>query len=265
MKSNFILDPLWINMGSSIDPEYFDYILLDVYNKHQLALESMDISNFDELFFHILNLNNLIISGSIFTAKFKELHNVKRLYGINHFTLKKNKKLFSVVKNANYVFLNILVDYMNIQLDILKHINTFYKNKKIHSEKTVFIILNKKNSDSYSVWKLKEDFRKNFGYSFTKEISIQIKDLEENIIVNTLKEKEKDKFKKLSSKQNVFLVSYNSNLEENLIASVIKDVFLLNKGIGKNINFEPKIISELYQTMWIEKVIPYTLDQWAQV
>ena len=52
------------------------------------------------------------------------------------------------------------------------------------------------------------------------------------------------------------------NLEDQLIAKTVKDAILLNKGIAKKIEFEPLLVAELYQHIWFEKMLPFTLDQW---
>ena len=49
---------------------------------------------------------------------------------------------------------------------------------------------------------------------------------------------------------------------EKIVANVIKDTLILNKGIAKGITFEPAIINELHGLLMMERLMPFTLNQW---
>ena len=78
MNKKFILDPLWLNKGTYLDAEYFNYVLLAASLKYKAELEKMNIDRFDEILYHILNLNNLAVNGNLFTPKFKKITNYGR-------------------------------------------------------------------------------------------------------------------------------------------------------------------------------------------
>lgn len=265
MKKNFILDPLWITKGSYLDPEYFNYILLGATVKYKKELEALNIDRFDELFFHILNLNNLIVNKTLLSPKFKKILKGERLK-----TIKENlKNVYSldantseIFKNANYVFLNLLFDYMSIQMQILESIEILYKNEEIHKEKEIFFLINRTKTDRCTIWKFSEDITKNFGYSYSKICKTAIDKTNKESIQKSIFDVKRPELAGLNL-NNTFFISLETEISEILTAKVVKDVLLLNKGIAKEMKFEPTIISELYQILWFDKHLPYTLDQWV--
>jgi hypothetical protein len=144
MQKSFILDPLWITKGTYLDSEYVTYVLLDASLKYKKEIEEDNIDRFYEVLFHCLNLNNLAVHGTIFTPKFKIIWKDPKLLQIQSDlsdinTLPKNTS--EIFKNANFVFLNILLEYTNIHLDILEKLQLYYRNPKIHIEDEIFIIV----------------------------------------------------------------------------------------------------------------------------
>ena len=269
MSKKIILDPLWIDKGSYFDSEYFDYILLDASMKYRKALEKQDIDYFYELLFHSLNLNNLAMNGNIFDAKCKKVLVSERILAIQR-DLKKVYEIptdiptetVKVFKNANFVFLNIILDNMMVELDILSKCKLFHMNNKIHMEKDIFIITNMMGEKVYKIWKLSEDKRCNFGFSFNKIRNIIVPEIRQNILQEQLDKVDDPVLKTLKGSKNLCFVSIQEEADENLIAKVVKDTMLLNKGIARGLPFESTIISELYRLLWYEKVMPFTLDQW---
>lgn len=265
MKQEFILDPLWITKGNYLDSEYFNYILLDASVKYKKEIESGEIDHFYEVMFHSLNLNNLAVNGNLCTAKFKQVWKNERIIEINN----ELKKLYdlpqetaSIFKNANYVFLNILIDYLKIHLSVIDNVHIFHANPRIHLEKEIFIITNILNSSEYQIWSLTEDPKCNFGYSFKKIRKVKVKELKPDALQHALDELDDPRLKKVSAKKNACFVVYDFSLNGKLVAKTIKDTILLNKGMAKTIGFEPYIMVELYHHVWIEKIMPFTLDQW---
>ena len=266
MKSKFILDPLWITKANYLDAEYFNYILLDASLKYKKEIENDNIDRFYEVLFHLLNLNNLAVKGNMFTAKFKEIwkdthitqirEDLKNLYSISENTA-------GIFKNANFVFLSILLEYMEIHLDILDKVKLFYMNPVIHKEKEIFILTNNIGSTEYTIWKLAEDPKKDFGYSFAKIQKVTLPEIKENMFKAELDKLDDPKLKSISGKVNLCFAVIQEKEDERKVAKAVKDVILLNKGIAKNIKFEPVIISELYNHLWMEKLMPFTLDQWV--
>ena len=268
MKNKFILDPMWITKGDTLDSEYFDYILLDACMKYKKEIEELNINRFDEIIFHILNLNTLVINGNLFSPRLKKIsktpvrlseirENLKKLYKLDTETAE-------VFRNANYVFLNVILDYLNIQMEVLEKIRIFNLNKKVHLEKDIFIVVNEKRSKIYSIWKLSVDLRKNFGYSFSKEEEIKIDKLDEDSLVDRVKALNNPKLKKVKS-SNVVYIMLKSKQDKDLVAMVVKDTLVLNKRLAKGKDFMSDIISDLYLMLWYDKVMPFTLDEWAQV
>lgn len=263
----FILDPLWITKGSFIDSEYFNYVLLDASMKYRKELDEGNIDHFNEVLFHSLNLNNLAMNGRLFTNKYKTIlsnprikeiqNDLKSLYAIK-------KETTEVLRNANFVFLNILLDYMTVELEIFDKIKLFYVNQKIHLYKDIFIVTNMMGEKIYKIWKLSEDGRKVLGHSFDKIIDIEVDEIRENVLPEAIAELNDPRFKYLDSKQNLCFAIIQEETDEELAAKTVKDTVLLNKGIAKNLNFETNIIGELYRLLWGEKVMPFNLAQWVQ-
>lgn len=265
MSKKFILDPLWLNQGTYLDPEYFNYILLAASVKYKAELEKMNIDRFDEIMYHILNLNNLAVNGNLFTPKFKKVANLERLKQIKN-NLRDlyvpDAQTSEIFKNANYVFLNLLLDYINTQLYILDTVDIFYKNKQIHSQKNIFIVTNS-GSEYCTIWQMCEDSSKNFGYSFTKELRVKLTEIKENALIKSIKESEGEKISHLINSKNICFAVLDEPKYETLVAKILKDILLLNKGISKGAEFEPTILNDLYQTLWFDKVLPFTLNQWV--
>lgn len=265
MSKQFILDPLWITKGTFLDSEYFTYILLDASLKYRKELEKGKLDRFNEILFHSLNLNNLAIGSKVFTPRFKSVLNndkiaqiredLKKLYAIPQETAE-------IFKNANFVFLSLLLDHTNIYLDILDSIRLFYMNPKIHIEKEIFIVTNHGGDSSYTIWKLKEDTKKDLGFSFSKVRSVQVNSMKENVLKEELEKIEDPKLSRMSGKKNVVFAVIDEDESETQVAQTVKDLILLNRGLAKDQTFEPTLIEQLHAIMTIEKIIPFTLDQW---
>jgi hypothetical protein len=89
-----------------------------------------------------------------------------------------------------------------------------------------------------------------------------VPEIKKNVFSEEIIKLEDPKLESLSSKKNVCFVVIHEDEDEKLVAKTVKDTLLLNKGIAKKVNFEPLIIAELYQHVWLEKMMPFTLDQW---
>jgi hypothetical protein len=265
MAKSFILDPLWITKGSFLDAEYFTYVLLDASMKYKKEIEDGKIDRFSEVLFHSLNLNNLAVNGTVFTSKYKSVWNDPKLIQIRE-DLKKLYNLSpdtaEIFRNANFVFLNILLDYTDIHLDILESLRLFYMNQKIHTEKEVFIVTNRAGTKKYTIWRLSEDSKKNFGFSFSKIRSIKVESIKDNVLKEELEKLEDPKLEKMSGRKNVFFAIADQEIDEKLVADTVKDLILINKGLAREHKFEPTLIEQLYGLMWVEKIMPFTLDQW---
>lgn len=262
----FILDPLWITKGNYLDSERIDYVLLDASMKYREELDEGNLDYFYEVLFHSLNLNNLATNGTLFNNKFKEVlsnarikeirDNLKSIYEIKQETTE-------IFKNANFVFLNTLLEYMTLELDIYDKLKLFYKNQRIHKFKEIFIVTNMMGEKVYKIWKLSEDRRKVLGYKFEKIRDIEVPEIRENILPEEIAKLNDPRLRKLDSTRNLCFVIIQEETDEDLAAVVVKDTILLNKGIAKKLNFETNILSELYRLLWGEKVMPFTLDQWV--
>jgi hypothetical protein len=265
MKNKFILDPLWITQGNFLDAEYFNYVLLAASLKYKEEIETDNIDRFSEVLFHILNLNNLAVNGALLTPKFKEIYDEPRVKQIRE-DLKKIYELSEdtadIFKNANFVFLNLLLEYMQIELDILNKLKIFYMNSFIHVEKEIFIVTNFSGNKKYTIWKLKNDPKLDFGYSFSRITSVNLPELKENALIEEIEKLEDPKLQTISGKKNLIFAVILEKEDERKVAKTIKDTLLLNRGIAKGYKFEPLIITDLYKHIWFEKMMPFTLDQW---
>jgi hypothetical protein len=265
MAKSFILDPLWITKGNFLDSEYFTYILLDASMKYKKEIEKGKIGRFNEVLFHSLNLNNLAVNGTLFTSKFKTVWNDPKIAQIREDL----KKLYSlpqdtseIFKNANFVFLNILLEYTTIHLDTLDAVKLFYINSKIHLEKDIFIVTNKFGSINYNVWKLTLDRKKDFGFTFSKVSSVKVTEFKENVLKEELEKLEDPKLETMSGKKNVFFTIIEEKCDESVVANTVKDLILLNRGLAGDHALETNLIEQLHSLIWAEKIMPFTLDQW---
>lgn len=264
MKKKPILDPLWITKGSYLDPEYFNYILLAAKQKYEVDLEEGNLDYFYEIFFHSLNLNNLAVDGNMFDFKMHPIWKNDRIQEI----IKELKQIYEkkaevveIFRNANYVFLSLILDYMMIQLDVLDSVHLFFMNEMIHEQEEIFLVINSEGSKKYSIWQIKEDRKKNFGHSIKKIKSIILPELKENALRDEIERLQDPDLLRMRENKNVCFAVLEGPPEK-MAANVIKDTIMLNKGIAKGIKFEPNIIGELHGLLIMERLMPFTLNQW---
>lgn len=265
MKNKLILDPLWITSGNYFDPEYFSYVLLAANKKYKDALDNGDTSRLYEILFHALNLNNLAIDGTIFDAKLNKLDKSDRLSKISNdlkLIYEAPIETLEVFKNANYVLLNILIEYLEAQNELLKPLKFFFINPNIHTEKDIYIILNIAGKNKYQIWKLTKNSRSNFGFSFIKLKEMEVSGTSEDIIREELLKSDNDKLKSMNGKTNVSFAILEKDINMDQVAIALKDTFLLNKGIAKNTEFEFSIIDDFCKLINSEKIMPFTLSRW---
>lgn len=264
MKKKQILDPLWITKGSYLDPEYFDYVLLAASQKYRHDLDEGMLEHFYEIFFHSLNLNTLAVEGNLRDFKMQQVWKSDRIKQIT-IELKqiytKKAEVVEIFRNANYVFLNLILDYMDIQLDVLDNVDFFYMNDMIHEQSEIFLVINSIGSKKYSIWKIAIDKKKDFGYSFKKVKSINIPKVKENALREELDKLQDPDLVNMKEHKNVCFAVLEGPPEK-MVANVLKDTILLNKGIAKGIKFEPTIINELHGLLIMERLMPFTLNQW---
>lgn len=274
MRSTFILDPLWVTKGTYLDPEYFNYILLDASMKYQKELDNMDFSRFYEVLFHCLNLNSLVVNGSLYNGKLKEIWSTPRIeqirkelkdaYGTGQSELNEGVlgDVGVIVKNASFVFMSLLLDYLNTIMSVIEEVRLFHINPAVHKEKVIFILTNTFNSDKYTVWKLEMDPKKNLGYSFKSICVIKSEGVEEQMLSAAIEQAQDLGLEGLSIRDNFCLAMIANNERESQVAMAIKDLIMLNKGIVKKDDFEGALIPEFYRHLWTEKILPFTVDAW---
>jgi hypothetical protein len=264
LKKKRILDPLWLTKGSYLDPEYFNYVLLAAGQKYRHDIEEGNLEHFYELFFHSLNLNTLAIEGNLRDFK---MHPALRGERIKQITAElkqvftKKAEIVEIFRNANYVFLNLMLDYMDIQLDVMDNIDFFYMNEMIHEQPEIFLVINQVGSKKYSIWKLSIDRKKELGHSFKKIKTVTIHEVKEKALREALDKLQEPELEKMKEHRNVCFAVLEGPPEK-MAAHVLKDTILLNKGIAKGIKFEPTIINEMNGLLVEERLMPFTLNQW---
>lgn len=264
--AKLILDPLWITKGKYFDAEYFKYILLAASQKYQKEIDQGGIDHFDEVLFHILNLNNLAIDGDLFDFKFKQVvddsrvnlirEQLKKIYDIPSETIE-------IFRNANYIFMNLLLDYLDIQLEILDSIKLYYVNRYLHDEKEIYLVTNYENESEYSIWKITESKRSNFGYKFEFIIDIVLDELKPNALSEKITNANDPRLKNMSGDTNVIFAILKKEHNKVLSAKIVKNLITLNKGIAKKLPFELNLMDEVNALIWTEKVMPFTLGAWS--
>jgi hypothetical protein len=263
-KKSTILNPLWITQGSYLDPEYFNYILLAATQGYREDLENGELKHFYEILFHSLNLNNLAVDGKLFDFKMKSYFDGDRIKRISDDLSKiyENKtEVVEIFKNANYVFLNLLLEYMDEQTRILEVIKIITKNELIHTQSEIFIVSRGDDTNEYSIWKLKFNKKSNFGYTFKKVGAVTIDELKPNALREEITKLNNPELEKIDEAKNVcFVLTYD--IDTSAAMNVVKDTFLLNRFIAKDNEFHGGLIFELQELIISEKLIPFTLNQW---
>jgi hypothetical protein len=262
-KKSTILNPLWITQGSYLDPEYFNYILLAATQGYRRDLEHGELKYFYEVLFHSLNLNTLAVDGKLFDFKMKSYFDGERIKKIRDDLSKiyENKtEVVEIFKNANYVFLNILLEYMDEQTKILETVKLVTKNKKIHNQSEIFIVSLGKKESEYNFWKLKFNKKSNFGYIFKKICSIEIAELNLGALREEIARLNNPELEEINETTNV-CVALIYDIDELTAMNVVKDTILLNRAITKDSEFYDNLIFEVQQLILSENLIPFTLTQ----
>jgi hypothetical protein len=260
-----ILDSLWLLKGGCIDSEYFSYVLLAAAQKYKKDLEEGNLSYFYEVLFHSLNLNTLAIEGNLFDFKMNPIWKEERIRKIRD-DLKKvyedsNSETVEVFRNANYVFLSLLIDYMESQNYFLENMEIFFVNPKIHQQNEIFIITNSINTNKYVIWKLVFDKKKDFGFSFRRLKSLKLDLNNEVTLKDEISRQNVRSLSGMKERENVvFAVLHHK--EETAAATVLKDLIVLNKAISREFALDLNLILEIQGLLIAERVMPFNLNQW---
>jgi hypothetical protein len=242
-------------------------VLMAASLKYKNEIKHGNIDHFYEVMFHSLNLNNLAVNGKMFTSKLKSVWNEPRLNQIREELTKIYQQPIEVAeifRNANYLFLNLLIDYTNLHSNILEKVRVFYMNKKIHIEPEIFIVTNRSGSTSYKIWKLSFNAKRDFGHNFSKIKSLVVPELRENVLKDEIEKLDDAKLETMSGKNNVIFAIIEGRQDENKVAKAVKDTVLLNRGIAKTVDFELNITQDLHDLLSIEKIMPFTLNEWIK-
>jgi len=263
MSTLNILDPLWITKGShGIDPEYSKYILLSANQKYRNKLKKGDISSFYEILFHSLNLNNLAVEGSVFNfnmtpiwddPKLNDIRNhIRRLYQLPD-------NLVEIFKNANFLFIGLMLDYLDEMLIITDKTKSYYVNLGIHRQKEIFIVLNVKGSMDYDIWKLKSDKRYRLGHKTTHIKTITLDMLKGNALREAIKADGDPRLANIEADVNVIFTVSDTELVNNNLASAISSSLIFSKWITNGVKYESNILSELYELLSQDRILPFTM------
>lgn len=260
-----ILDSLWLLKGDWIDAEYFSYVLLAAAQKYKKDLEEGNLSYFYEVLFHSLNLNTLAVEGNLFDFKMNPIWKEKRISKIKE-DLKKiyednSSETVEIFRNANFVFLSLLIDYMESQNYFLENMEIFFVNPKIHQQNEIFIITNSINTNKYVIWKLLFDKKKDFGFSFKKLKSLRLDLSNDATLKDEIKKQNLETLSGIKEKENVVFAVLNHK-EETAAATVLKDLIVLNKAISREFALDPNLILEIQGLLIAERVMPFNLNQW---
>jgi hypothetical protein len=264
-KRKEILESLWLLKGECIDAEYFSYVLLAAAQKYKKDLESGNLSHFYELLFHSLNLNTLAVEGNLFDFKMNPVWKEERIRKIKS-DLKKiyedsTSETVEIFRNANYVFLSLLIEYMEAQRYFLENMEIFFVNPKIHQQKEVYIITNCMGTKRYTIWQLVHDKKKDFGFSFKKIKTLRVTLSDTNTLKQEIAEQNIESLAGMKEKENVIFAILEDK-EEHASANVIKDLILLNRAISRDFPLDANLIAEIQGLLMAERVMPFNLNQW---
>lgn len=261
-SSNYILDPLWITRGSGkLDAELLKYVLLAANKKFRDKLKEGDFSGFNEIVFHALNLNNLAVEGTVFNFNLKPIWDDPRLIEIRD-SLRKlyqiPEEVLEVFKSANYLFISLLIDYLEQMLDTLDSCKIYTMNDMSYLEKEVFFAINHKNSDEYEIWKLRFDSRLKMGsrLEFIKTAKIG----EDNPDRTNLDSD--PKLDKMEPELNTIFAILNKKQEIRPVVDAMSSTVSFLRGVGMNLPFHPGVMEELHEILVDERVLPFTIKTW---
>lgn len=264
-KFEYTLDPLWIIKGANdFDVEYYNYVLLAANKKFRESLDKEEFSKFDEIMFHCLNLNNLVIEGSMFDSNFKPnwkdpklieiRNNLRKIYDLP-------EDLVEIFKNANYLLTSLLIDYLDKMLDNIEKCKVYFMNPNIHKEKEIFFIINQNRKSKYSIWRLRYDRRYKMGQKLEKLTDVEL--LPEEDIKNKIKESTVPDLNLMEGKKNtIFLISNKGISQEGIIIAMVSAISF-SKRIGLENAFNPNVLDELHEILIDEKVLPFTIKSWV--
>jgi hypothetical protein len=265
-KSKYTLDPLWITKGGShLDAEYYSYILLAANKKFREFLDRGDISNFNEIVFHSLNLNNLVIEGSMIDSDFKPNWKDPKIVQIREHLRKIYEvpdNLLEIFRNANYLLTSLLIDHLDQMLDTLDQSKVYFINPNIYREKEIFFIVSKRKKSNYSVWKIKFDKRFKLGQKVEKVTDLEIDLTVSDDLKNKIIQLNHPKLKGIEGDHNVIFIIINRNVDQELAVRSVAESAAFSKRIGTVDTFDPNILDELYEIILQEKVLPFTIKSW---
>lgn len=263
MRQSYVLDPLWITKGTYLDPEYFSYILLDASLKYREDIEKRDLSRFNEVLFHSLNMTTLATGGGIYTAKMRSVWDTPRINQIRKdlsVIYEKSSDSLEIVRNANYVFMRTLLDYLHLAVEVIHKAKIAYSNQLFHRSQDVYVIINSIKTSKYSIWKHSEGRNKMFGSSFKKEKTLNIENLAGKTINDHIASLNDPDLADFNTEKNACLVLIEDYMNEKQVAMAMNCVIILNKLISKKEPFDVHMINEVYAYLWKEKTFPFTVN-----
>ena len=265
-KYKYILDPLWITKGGShLDAEYYSYVLLAANKKFREHLDQGDISKFDEIMFHTLNLNNLVVEGSMIDSDFKPNWKDPKIVQIREHLRKVYEvpdNLLEIFRNANYLFTSLLIDHLDRMLDAVDKSRAYFINPDIYKEKEIFFIVNQRKKSNYSVWKIRFDRRFKLGQKIEKIVDLEVDITLLDDLKNKIIELKNPKLKSINGDLNVIFIIINRNVDQGLAVRSMAESVSFTKRIGLDYQFNPNILDELYEILLQERVLPFTIKSW---
>jgi len=267
LKSNYILDPMWIAKKDFIDAEYFGYILKAAELKYMKELEEGNAEYFYEVLFNYLNLNNLVLDSNMFDFKMKPSWKNARIMEISKELssfYKSDNQSGETIKYANNVLKNLCINYLTSQCDIfdIRKLNVYYVNNKIQKLYWIYVIINVNEDSKYEVWRLKMDRRYSRGYDFKKVETIQVDNIEETPIKDKIQELDNPELDRLDPDVNLlFCICKEKDTDTDQIADCIKNTILLNKLIGNDNRFDPNLIENSLEILMDEQILPFKISE----
>ena len=262
-KFKYILDPLWITKGGShLDAEYYSYVLLAANKKFRESLETGDVSKFEEIIFHTLNLNNLVIEGSMLDSNLKPNWKDPKIIEIREHLRKVYDvpgNLIEIFRNANYLLTNLLIDYLNQMLDAVDRSKVFFVNPMIYREKEIYFIVNQRKKSIYSIWKIRFDRRFKLWQKTEHVQDLEIDPAVEDALKKKIKEMNDPKLESIDGNKNVIFIVTNKDVNMEMSVRAMAGSVSFTRLIGLDYPFNPNILDELYEIIMQERVLPFTI------
>jgi hypothetical protein len=258
LNPRLVLDPMWLCQANFVDPEYYNYVLLDAKAKYLNNLET-DFSNFYEITFHYLNLNTIIADKKVYDSHLNVVRAHQNLMDIvSQLAQLNDSNGKEIIRMASTLLAEVMQTYLVKQIPVLEHLNFHLNNTNVHKQEKIYIVCKSGKLDRYDVYKLNMKSSRSLGYSITKKAVLTLPGLKPNEFRERLLA-EKPLLTDFDPDRNVVVVSGTDHVVLSDGICLTKDIILLNKIMNLSHGFDANVLLDYHRMLDKKKVIPFKL------